>query len=405
MNTAAGGLSKTARNRSFYLFLTIVGIHGLGNVIGYTLPIYFKELGFSGFEVGLYFSMSSIAMILMSLPMGVTTDRKSIVTIMMVSFLLLGLSKLGLVVSKSFLVLCAFALIGSFGGRFYSTAMTTLFFKITGPDNQREAGLYQFVNFLTMALGMIFGGYLIAGFSFRDVFLWTFILNWALMALCFLLPRNETVAISAAQYKKAILKPDVLFVTLLFTLSSLHWGAETVAYGRFLKEGLHLSMRATGLYTGLGYVFVGGGALLGAVLLKRRYVRDLKTLWVAGLVLAGAGHILMCVRDPGLSFAFRAFHEVGDGFIFLVFYNGIARMFNMDKIGGCAAFISLCQGCGSFISATVFGVVTDRLGPQWPLIITGAVMLGIPVLMRMRSTILAEPEPTGAMPAVAEAQE
>jgi MFS family permease len=71
----------------FDYFLFIVTTHGLiGRIVGYFMPIYFKELGLTGIQIGTYFAISSIAAIIFSLPMGVSTDRKRVAAIFMVSF-------------------------------------------------------------------------------------------------------------------------------------------------------------------------------------------------------------------------------------------------------------------------------------------------------------------------------
>jgi MFS family permease len=379
------------KNSSFRYFLFVIGINGiLGNLIGYFLPIYFKELGFSGFETGLYFSVSTIATILLSLPMGVSTDRKSIAFILMISFLFMGISKIGLIISTSFLVFCVFAFIGSFGGRFYGTAVNSLFFKMGGINNRKEAGLFQLVSFVCAGIGMLIGAFVIAGFSFRAVFIFGFITNWILMALCYFLPRNETVVIKMDEYKKAVLNPRVLFVTAIFSLSSFHWGAETVSYGPFLKDVLGLSITQTGLYTSFGIIIVGIGAYGGVVLLDRKWIKNLNVLMLLGFFMAGAGHILMCVHNVPLSFAFRLIHEIGDVFAFLVYYHGITKLFHLDKIGGCSAFISLCMSISSFLSSMLFGYLGDVLGYQWPLIISGIVLLCIPVLLMLQNRQIME---------------
>jgi predicted MFS family arabinose efflux permease len=377
-------------NRRFSYFLLIVCLHGfLGQVVGMFMPLYLRDIGFSGLQIGLFFGAASAANIILSLPMGVSTDRRSIAGIMAVSFILVAVSRLGLVFTTSFVVFCLFAFIGSFGARFHGTARTTLFFKMTGADNRHEAGVFQLINFVGMGLGMILGGLLITASSFRHVFVFSTAANLLLAGMCLLLPRNETVAIKVEDYKKALLHPQVLFLALVFFLSSFHLGAEQTSYSPFLRDVLGLSITQTGLYIGVGFFAVGGGAVLGSMLLKHGMVRGLESILYLGFVLGGVFHILMCVPNAPLSFFFRLFHEIGDGLVFLAFYHGVTRIFNLDRIGGCAAFISLCMGMGGFCGALVFGVVSERMGPQWPFVISGMVLTALPLLLKYRGRAFA----------------
>ncbi len=92
----------------------------------------------------------------------------------------------------------------------------------------------------------------------------------------------------------------------------------------------------------------------------------------------------MCVNNVYLSFFFRICHEIGDGLVFLAFYYGIPKIFHVRTIGGCAAFIGLWMGIGSFSSAILFGYIGDLYGNQWPLIISGIILIIIPLLIHLR---------------------
>jgi len=386
----ADGL-RSAR-RAFHYFLLITAFHGiLGRLVGYFLPVYFRDLGFSGVQTGLYFSVSTIATLLLSLPMGISTDRKSIAGIFMFASFLGAVSYLGLIFTRSFAVFCGFALIGSIGGRFYGTANNSMFFKISRHEDGHDTGVYQLISFVSTGLGMLTGSLIIAAASFRHMFIAACLGNVVLIGLSYFLPRTETVVIRLHEYRKEVLTPRVLFITFVFMLSSVHWGAESISYGRFLMENLGLTVRQTGLYTSVGFVVVGLGAYLGVVLLRYRILRDLQAVLMLGFLLAGVFHVLMCVRNPWLSFSLRMVHELGDGLVFLAYYNGIAKIFHVNKIGGCAAFMSLCTGIASMASAVLFGWVGDRWGHQWPLIISGIVMALLPVLLAVSRHKISEP--------------
>lgn len=370
--------------RPFYIFLLVISLHGLlSRLVGFFLPLYFKDLGFSGVQIGFYFTIAGIATLILSLPMGVSTDRKSISTIFMLSAILTSLSYTGLITTQSYGIICIFALVGSFGNRFYSIASASMFFKISRSHDSSDAGWFQLVSAFSAGIGMVIGSILIAKFSFHWVFISACVGNILLFWLSSFLPKTQSVCIGFAEYRKEIFNRKVLFVTAVFTLGSLHWGAETVAYAPFLKHELGLSMQKVGLYTGTCTMMVGVGAVLGSYLLKRKFISSIKVLMMAGFVLGGVFHILMTIEIPWVSYICRILHEVGDGFVFLAYYYGIAKIFHIDKIGGCSAFISLCMGIGSMGSALFFGWLGESFGYGWPLVISGIIMVCIPVSLHL----------------------
>jgi MFS family permease len=369
----------------FRRFLALVAANGLfGNVVGLFLPIYFQRLGLTGLQSGVYFAFTAGAAILLSLPVGISADRTSIVRILLLGLGLAAMNRLGFLFTETFGWFCVFALLGSFGARFFGTGIQALFFKLTGEDNRRDAALYMLANFVSGGLGLVLGGWLVEHFDFRVAFAFGVVANVGLMVMTRGLPKNETVTLEFEAYKRALLQPNVLVLTTIFFLSSLHWGAEQTSYTPFLHDRLGLSLFAASLYAGVGFCLVGVGTYLGAILVERKVVRDLPALLGLGFLLAGVFHVLMCVRQPWLSFCFRSLHEIGDGFVFLVYYHGIARVFKVDKIGGCAAFVSLFTAIGSLLGALLSGWLGGKYGPEWPLILSGVVLASTPLLLRLK---------------------
>jgi len=102
-----------------------------------------------------------------------------------------------------------------------------------------------------------------------------------------------------------------------------------------------------------------------------------------GFLLGGVFQVLMCVPNLWASFAFRCVHEIGDGLVFLVYYQGIAKVFKLDRIGGCAAFVSLWTALGALLGALLYGWMGGRWGAHWPLIVSGCVLAVTPLLLRL----------------------
>jgi predicted MFS family arabinose efflux permease len=322
--------------------------------------------------------------------MGVSTDRRSIRVIFAIAFLLMSLGRSGLLITRSLPILCGFAFVGSFGGQFVTTAANSMFFKIGGRDNLQSAGMFMLLRMVAMASGALIGGFVIDAMSFRTAFWLTVSSTLTLAFMSLLLPRTEAVVLKLQEYRKSVFTRDVLFLAAVFSLSSLHWGAESVAYSPFLRQTFGLSLCQMGVFIAPGYAMVGVGSVLAVVLLKRGWVHDLRHILVYGLLLSGACHVLMCIPQLYVSFAFRVLHEVGDGLVMLAYYHGIAKVFHLDRIGGCGAFMMLCMSMTAMASAVAFGYVGDQYGHQWPLIISGLVLMAIPVLLRAGGSFLLE---------------
>lgn len=370
--------------KQFYYFVIFIMAHScLANVLEQYLALYLNDIGFVGLQIGIYFAITVIAPLLFSLPMGITTDRIQISTICMVSFVFMALHKIGFLLSQSFWILCGFALFGSFGGRFFGVAKYAMFFKITDRENSRKVGVFQFWRTCAVGLGTLLGGVLIFQVSYAFVFTLIIVCYIGFILLAYFLPRTETASITIEEYKRAVLTPKVLLISGIFFLSSLHWGAESVAYSLFLRHNLGLHTGQIGLYTGVGYACVGVGAYLAMLLLETQRVRHLQSLLYAGLLLAGIGHILMCVPSVPWSFAFRVVHEFGDGFVTFAFFHGVSKIFHLDKIGGCSAFISVWMMLGTIVGSVMFGYVGASFGYHWPLMLSGMVLTLIPVLLHV----------------------
>ncbi len=363
----------------FIYFVLLISVQAMFlRLVGFFMPIYFESLHFSGFQIGLYFSISGIAAIVFSLPMGIGADRISVRFILAASFLLIAASYAGFLVTRSFTAFCIIAFIGSFGSRFYQIAVNAMFFKIRTHDH-RDAGVFSTFNSFAMGIGIVAGGVLLAIADFQLLFTVKVISYLVFAVLALFLPRTETVSIRLAEYQREVFTPKVLSLCVIFFLSSFHWGAEIVSYGPFLKQTLLLSPVGIGLYTGIGMIFVGIGAFIGMQLIARKIVRSMMTLLMIGFFLSGVFHVLMCVPNLPASFALRMVHEIGDGFISFSFFYGAAKLFRIDRVGGASAFITLWQSSGAMAGSAIFGVVGARYGHAVPLISSGIVLMFVPV--------------------------
>ena len=162
------------------------------------------------------------------------------------------------------------------------------------------------------------------------------------------------------------------------------------SYGLFLRERLELSLAGMGWYMGAEYLVLAATCFWAGM----RYDRglDMRTLAIPGLVLSGLGQILMCVPVLWFSVLWRCIHGIGDGLIVIVFYVGVARLFNLSRIGGHSSVANLVMMMGSFFGALAFGPLGERFGYDKPLMATGvlAVLLALPVALRRSDAVVGE---------------
>ena len=75
------------------------------------------------------------------------------------------------------------------------------------------------------------------------------------------------------------------------------------------------------------------------------------------------------------SLFWRIIHGVGDGAVILVMYEGIGRLFHVDRVGGNASLIYLVTLAGSFAGALIFGPLGEKVGYGVPLASSGIITL------------------------------
>ena len=188
-----------------------------------------------------------------------------------------------------------------------------------------------------------------------------------------LLARTDLIKFSLIHYKQDFIKKEVLIVLFGSFLLALHFGAEAVAYGPFLKNNLHLSFQQTGLYMGLAI-----SAMAITALIVPRWLKDpskIRKIFFIGLLLSGFGHILMTYPHLGISFLGRFIHEAGDVTVFMFLAYSISILFPTFRVGGNSSLITLTLITGDSMGSLIFGPIATSFGYQWPLIISGLLTL------------------------------
>lgn len=345
------------------------------SVTTFFLPVYLSEqLGFSGGKIGILFAFQAIAGILVIFPVGLGNDRVTSRTLVGASLLFLSAFFILIANARVFLIFLVVYFCWTACYHMFRLSLDVQVLKTdSGQKTGGRIGLYQAWRFGGIGLGTVVSGYLLESLDFSQTF---FIA--AIICLALILPSRKLLPTpvertTLSQYRADFRNPKVIFFAVWLLLFSTHWGAEYTSYGLFLRKDMELSMIEMGWYMSAEFF---------AILLTALFVgRKLKgTAWltpvsIAGLVFSGTGHIGMVFKPLAVSFAFRAMHGIGDGLIFLVFYVGIAKLFQVHRIGGNAGLMNLSTMIGMIIGALVTGPVGERFGYAVPLWSTGIITL------------------------------
>jgi len=276
---------------------------------------------------------------------------------------------------KTFPIIAAFFFLGSLGKTLYSNSMDSLFLKSTEKEHtKKKISIYLSLNYLFIGASMIISGYFLnINVQFEKIF---FIISiaFAIMALLsqFLLPKSATAKLEILHYKKDIFKPDVLFFLFIMFLFSLHYGAEDTSYGLFLETTLKLDKLGVGLYMGTAILTMSATVIFIRKLLKKV---SIKTILLIGTFLSGVGLILMTIPNIGISLFFRIVHETGDATMFFFSFYGLAKLFDLKRIGGNNGVLTFVIIIGASLSDFFTGIIGANFGYNMPFVIGGITTL------------------------------
>lgn len=346
-------------------------IKGLDMATKFFLGIYLVSIGFSGIQIGTLFALGTIINIITILPSGFSNDTVRSKNLITIAITLVGIYYFGMSQTNSFYAILLLFLLGAIGMTLYISSSDSLFYKTSaGSGVRQKIGLFNGLNYLMIAAGMITAGYALnLNFSFEKIFFVVGIIFFLFAILsCFILPSSQTIKFEILNYKKDIFKPKVLLFMSIVFLFAIHFGAEITSYGLFLENNLHLNKFQMGLYMGIAIMMMGPTAIF--IGYKQKAFK-IKNVLIFGLLLSGLFHILMTTKIVQLSFLFRVIHEIGDAGVFFFMYYGISQLFDLKRIGGNAGVFQLTTNLGGTLGAFIFGPIGANFGYHLPLIISG----------------------------------
>lgn len=340
-------------------------------------PLHLKNIGFSGWEIGLLMGVDSLTSLLTTLPLGVSNDLVASRRLTLLSFVLLAAVYIMLSGARLFPVLMIlFVLLGTCNS-LAQLSMKSLIYKTADEDCKgHRFSVMGFAEHSGIAVGALAGGLLLMRLSYDKLFLTTGILFLLITPLVAGLPKTMTHIFDPALYRKELFKRDVIVFALITFLYTYHWGAEKTVYTLFLRDCLGFSQSEIGVLICVTVMLLALGCLVFGRLLDRR-VTTLSRLIVAGLCLSAAGTMLLALAaSRQQAYVFRALHEIGDGSFMVFSYVMTSNLFSRARVGGGSGFLGQVAVLGTFAGALTSGALLQHFGPRIPMIVSGVMSFG-----------------------------
>jgi MFS family permease len=348
------------------------------------LPIFFQEqLGFTGSQIGFLYALHAIAGLIASVPAGLGNDRITSRFLVGMSLVLYSVLLFCMAKVQSFPLYAAVFFCWALANGVYRLSLDVQVLKSEGGAGvARRVILFQNLRFIGWGFGTLAAGYLLGVLDFRLSLTVVSGICLVLAIGAFRLKPTPVARIRLADYGADIAKPKVLAFAAWIFLFTSHWGAETTCYGLFLRRKFELGYSQMGLYMTVEFAAMVG-ALTWMLFDRKTEKRGLRFYAFWGLLGSGIGHVGMIFPPIWLSAVFRAIHGAGDGLMFMVLYVGIAKLFEIQRMGGNAGFINLAAMLGAVAGALASGAIGERLGYHVPLFASGVVVLAliIPVVV------------------------
>jgi MFS family permease len=342
--------------------------------VAFLAPLRFLALGFDGVAIGVIVALFASAPIVFSFPTGWLNDRLSVKKVILGGLLAMSLAIVAVGFVRSVVPMAAVFLLLGVANSAINVSLNSLYYKDgTEPDSNRKYG--RFVGWLSLGppVGLLLGSVLTQVAGFRT-------LLWSLAGLTALAApavrgfgEEKFSAVTIREYRFTIFNRRTLLFSAFLILLALHWGTEITIYGPFLRSRFGLSDSGVALYMAGAYLAIALAAFFVGRL-KDDPGRD-RRLFLLGMVLSGAGLILMTSGDVRLSFLFRFMHEGGDGFMAVFVVLTLSRLFEKKTIGGSAGILTALQTSGGMAGSLAFSWLGFRAGLQVPMIVAGAILL------------------------------
>lgn len=366
----------------------IMGIFTLATSICiFLITVFFSEkLGFTGNQIGILFSLHALTGVFAALPSGIGNDRITSRTLVVASLIMQAASFVLMGIVKSYTPYLPVFFMWSLSTWVFRWSLDVQFLKTdSAKEIGNRVGFYQGLRFVGAAIGTIGSGYLIRRLDYEiTLMLVGGVCLLLAVPAAFLAPTPVSKA-DFSDYKADFSDRNVIFFALWLLLFASHWGAEQTCYAMFLRKHLHLAMDKMGWYISAEFLAIIITLILAGDRIGKNGNARKMAIW--GLAASGIGHIGMIFQPIAVSLSFRVLHGIGDGYMMLVMYYGISKLFSVEHLGGNTGLINLAMMIGYIIGSLVYGSVGEAFGYEYPLWISGVLttILMFPLLsVRLR---------------------
>jgi MFS family permease len=364
------------KNNYFNKILITVAIFAFSTrLLSFFLPLHFDNLGFSGFEIGLFFAVFAFAGILSAFHTGLWNDRLDSRKLMIIGIILFSVYLFTLSLTNSLIIILIAFFLGGLGNRIFSLSSDSYILKNVNKRKGFKLGLYDAIKCFSAATAILIAGYLLIKFNFSKMLLFSALIILIPILIIYFLPKTEVSFQEIKLYVKDILhRRTLIFLSLLF-IFTLHWGVETTSYTLFLKNNLNLSTLQMGLFMAPPVFGLG----LFAMFIGNKYDKGLshKNIFLIAFLLSGFGLFMMALfNNPYISFIFRIIHELGDGAFAIFMLVGTSNYFPKARLGGGYGFVMLTVVISQMLGSLIFSPIGQIYGYHIPHLIIGALIFG-----------------------------
>lgn len=339
------------------------------------LPIYFKNIGLSGWQIGILLATTPLVSFLVSFPIGMLNDNVASKTLVFLSMIIVSFYYFGLALLTKFWFLVLIFILSGISANLFGVSLNSIVLKTIGRIGKGKIlGTYVFFDSLGIGLGLLIGGFLLYIFHFKTVFWITGLSFLALSSYSLLLPKTKTALTKVRDYARDLKNKKVLWLALLYFLLTYHWGPEKTSVMLFLRENVGLNLIQSGGLMGISLFFL----CFSAYYFGKKYDKNfhLKKIVIFGLVSSAIGSIgWYFTTNTILILILRMIHEAGDGAFTVFVFLEITDIFKKKRIGGNSALITTVGVLGMVTGTVISGGLGDMFGNAFPILIAGLITL------------------------------
>jgi MFS family permease len=380
-----GGLINLLRRYALPSFLNFGYVYTLWIILAY-VPLYLTDLGFSHLQISVLISIFPLSSLALLFPFGIFCDRLPPKRLVTAGFILFASFLTGLRWVEGFPPLLALFVIGGIGGSLFRISCSSLYYKLLGEkDTGKKLGFYMGIGLFGYGLGPLTGGFLLADIGMTSLLWIAFLVLMPFLFLSLFLEDVKLAKFELGDYRRDIVRKEVVVLVVLTFLLSLHLGVEQTSFSLFLKEDIGLLEDSIGWM----FCFIGMAVAIGSI--ATGYMSDsitgrglrLGAVLYLGLLISGLFNIsLLFVGAFGTVLMMRLLHVLGDSLFLVSRMVIVSNLFLPERIGGNLGVLDTTIFVGTFVGAIVSGAIPGYL---YPFVFAGSLaILAIPVTMSVR---------------------